>query len=484
MILLLSLISCIVPEKGIDNTRLVGTLRIEPSHVDESSDTANDGIQSPFAMDPLHFGYRTFTGTLLTSTADETTGEATGDVDHWLLVTPNDRTGDAPLAVDITLADVDARARVRVYNLDETTGVLNEPTLVHEEEFTQWALVEFEAEADVNYSFGIYGLEGPDDLTYDCFALGRHPDEARVLVGAYENDDPEDRGALLAGTNAKEWTTAEGLAFETWYEMLLVRKYQTPDSGEVVIDENVKQAYVYAGTWANLSQGLPAGTFYSRKPVLVDLTKKADPELHGTPPETVEEAPGDTGAPSGGKEEDNPAEPLIKDTPRYPTVTVDEPVAINTIADAVIGQVWDEATTEPNDTDIGDSFQDPSGAFDLGMLSGPGFVDVIDNASLEDNGTNEWSGDNDTFKFQVPAPTRLNFTLSWADPAIDFDVLVVDAEGNVIDLGYYGFPEIPYYGTEVLQPGQDYYIAALLWIGTGNAGDQIPYDLTLEQLPE
>ncbi len=472
---LTALVSCTIPERGIDNTRIVGTLRIEPATYEETSDQANDLVQAALNTGELFYGYLQFTGTLTDLRTDPTSGAPIGDADYWMLISPVARGADNPLAVDVTLSDSTALARIRVFNLDETSGPLNEPTLVYEEDFSGWTLAEFEAEPDVRYAFGIIGIDGAAPVDYTAFAFGQHPDEANVLVGAYTGADAEDRGSLLAGTNAKPWVQ-DGLAFETWYEMLLVREFHSDEDGHVeVLDENVKQAWIYAGTWANLSQTLPAGTWYSKRPVLVDLTGPKQPELHGTPPKGFGDDPGDKG--------DDPAEPLIKDTPRFDTVHVDTPVVLDKIAPAMIGQVWDEATTEPNDTDIGDAFDNPDGAYDLGVLSGPGFVDIIENGSLTDNGYNYWTGDNDTFKFQVPEPLFLNFTLSWDDPAHDLDIVLVDAEGNLLDQGYYGFPEIPEVGTEILQPGQDYYLGVLLWIGTGNEGDTIGYELSLEQLP-
>ena len=78
----------------------------------------------------------------------------------------------------------------------------------------------------------------------------------------------------------------------------------------------------------------------------------------------------------------------------------------------------------------------------------------------------------------------LNFKLAWADSNVDMDIVLVDSEGNLLDQGYYGFPEIPEVGTEVLQPGQDYYIAVLLWIGTGVDGDALTYELSMEQVSQ
>lgn len=473
----LFLASCLVPERDIDRTRIVGTLRIDPVELEETSELANNLPAAPIETDPLHYGYRIFNGTLLEFGYDEENDEFTGDADHWLITTPVPREGDNPITVDITLADGSAEAVVRVLNLNEPQPLTNEPTVIVEETFTSWTEISFEALPEISYSVGIYGVSGEPNTTYRAFTLGQHPDDAGILVGAYQNEKATERGSLLGGTNAKTWEANADLAFESWYEMLFIRDFATDEDGDVeVLDENVKEAWVYAGTWANLSQPLPAGTWYSKSPVFARIADAGAPQTPGTPPADPDEKGDDTDEPV--------AEPLIRDIPAYPTLVIEEPLVIDRIAPVVIGQEWDEATTEPNDTDISEEFVDKDLAYDLGVLSGAGFVDKIYNGSVTDNGYNYWTGDNDTFKFQVPEPVLLNFNLKWSDSEHDLDVILTDSEGNTIDQGFYGFPEIPEVGTEVLQPGQDYYIAVLLWIGTGVDGDALTYELSMEQVSQ
>lgn len=473
---------CIRPEAGIDNTRVTGVLRVEPDRVREPAEN-NDVPLAFVETDPLGYGYRLLDGELLDVEFDADTNAVRGDIDYWQVNSPRDRgvSDENPLVFEVTLTDPEARARLWVKNVDELTGIEGTtPTDVSEEDFTGSTEHTLVASADVNYVIGLGGLEGTGPVGYKIAILGDHPDTARVLVGAYTNDDPEDRGELLGGTNAKPFT-ADGYAFESWYEMLFLRDFATDEEGDVVtLDEDIPSAYVFAGNWANLAQGLPAGTWHSRTPVEVDLKNPGPRERVGTPP--TPEEPSDTGAAAG---DDYETYPLIRDEPTYPTVRADQILVVDRYATAVIGQTWE--VVEPNDTNLTDALQygdafDPTSAQDLGILSGPGFVDEIVGGAMRDNGDGYWTGENDSFKFQVPEPLLLNFNLSWSNPDYDLDIVLIDAEGNTLDQGFYGFPEIPEVGTEVLQPDTDYFLGVLLWIGPGVSGEEVPYDLTLEQL--
>ena len=200
-----------------------------------------------------------------------------------------------------------------------------------------------------------------------------------------------------------------------------------------------------------LNNSLPAGTWHTGTPIPIDFTKTGDSELHGTPPYE------DTGL-----DPDDPSVPLIRDVPTYPTIQVEDPVMIDEFAPVVVG--FDIYEIEPNDTDVAYYFEEKDLAQDLGSLSGPGFVDIVSGAIIYDSEDQGWSGENDTFKFQVPESSAINFTMSWGSSGTDLDILMLDAEGNIVDYGYYGFPEVPVYGTSVLyEPGMDYYIACLLY---------------------
>lgn len=465
---------CVPPEVGINDTRIVGTIQIPPETWEEVSNGTNGIPSGGEALEPLFVGYRIITGTLDGFGVDEN-GQVTSDADqdHYALVSQVARNADAPdgqFSIEVTVDDPAAMARLRIYNLDVTIGPQNIPTEEYSGDFMGTTSVSLDLESDINYAIGIDGLEGTAETGYTMVMLGQHPDNENILVGAYTEDDPSNRGHLVAGTNAKSFELKDDYVFEAWYEMLFVRIYEVYDTADDILDENVKSGFIYAGNWPVLNNSLPAGTWHTGTPIPIDFTKTGDSELHGTPPYE------DTGL-----DPDDPSVPLIRDVPTYPTIQVEDPVMIDEFAPVVVG--FDIYEIEPNDTDVAYYFEEKDLAQDLGSLSGPGFVDIVSGAIIYDSEDQGWSGENDTFKFQVPESSAINFTMSWGSSGTDLDILMLDAEGNIVDYGYYGFPEVPVYGTSVLyEPGMDYYIAILLWSTPDPLGTSYPWELTLEQL--
>jgi hypothetical protein len=151
------------------------------------------------------------------------------------------------------------------------------------------------------------------------------------------------------------------------------------------------------------------------------------------------------------------------------------------VAPVVIG--WEMVEAEPNDVNYED-FDDLELSQDLGMLSGVGFVDILTGALRYDGNEGSWNGDVDSFKFQVEESLVMSFTFDWPGDDVDLDINVFDADGNIVDQGWYGHPEIPEIGPERYEPGQDYYLTLLIWSAPSNAaGDEISWELALEQTP-
>lgn len=514
--LVLTLLACLRPEEGIDRTRVLGTIRVDPTVVDESNESTNADPFTAIALDELQFGYRVHRGTLTDFGTATGAPSANADTDCWQLVSGANRGQSAPNGqfgwvpddeanppVDIDISVSGGTARVTVYNLEEIeveaedrngdnilnpgedkngNGVLDPaiPSTVATTDVSGWDLLTLSMPAKVEHALCIAGLEGSAPSEYTLTVSGRHPDRAKLLVGIYANGDPTDRGALLGGTNAQAFESVDRWSFVARYEMLFVREFETDTDGEVVVlDEDVNAGFVYAGNWANLSQKLPAGTWYSSQPVAVDFTQVGDPEPWGVYTDTLVD---DTGGTEDTAVED-PAEDLPPRSPTYPTLHVDEQVVVDAIAPIVVG--FDVSEIEPNDVPSIDPSVEGDLAQDLGILSGPGFVDIVEGACDfgAGDGYGYWGAyatDTDFFKFQVPERLELAFTLSWDDSAVDLDVIVMDSAGTQLDQGYYGFPEVNENAPLILEPGQDYFIAALPW--SSPSADPVPYELRLEQL--
>ena len=217
----------------------------------------------------------------------------------------------------------------------------------------------------------------------------------------------------------------------------------TEPRGSTDVDERVTDGFVFAGDWPSLNAGLPAGTWYSEFAIPVTF----------------------------------PAEEVVT------TVTLANPVVLDSFAPLVIGFEVDEV--EPNDSTADSSVPsldlESTEIQDIGTLSGPGFVDIIRGAVTYEGNADSWDADVDTFKFQVPEPTTLLFTLDWAEAA-DIDILIMDADNEVLGLGYFNQPETNEYPDSLYSPGQDYFIGIMIWAAPDDPGTSYAWELGLEQL--
>ncbi len=205
-----------------------------------------------------------------------------------------------------------------------------------------------------------------------------------------------------------------------------------------VVDGNLCEVWVYAGTFPNLNSGIPSGTLFSSTGTHVTL-----------------------------------------DTENITKVTVE----VDTIQPKMIG--WTYAEQESNDPDYdAENDQWAAGANDPGITSGPGFVDII-------TGTIEMTGaagygehDEDLFIVTVPSDVYLSVILDW-DSADDIDYYVLGPrDGDPVadyedDSDYYAQPE---FGVtrDLLHPGETYYIWVAGYAGTD--GSVANYTVELEYL--
>jgi hypothetical protein len=207
------------------------------------------------------------------------------------------------------------------------------------------------------------------------------------------------------------------------------------------------ELFLVGGDFANLNQGLPAGTFYNSVPVAVTL--KSDTENEAS-----------------------------------------EPVILDAIAPKVIGWEFDEE--EPNDPELNEAEDDwAEGTFlaqgtVLPVGSGPGFVDVVHGTmTVEtegDGGSYPEPNDIDIFTLTVEEELDVQITTAWGSDDYNFDMSLYDANQEFIGSGYQLAdvnPEVmPLYMWEVtLVPGETYFLVMQTWTGPVGSSD---YTIELE----
>ena len=531
-IVLISLVGCITPEAGIDRTLLEGVVTIPMSMESDPGDgqaSIRDSVNDAYDMGPLSWRYTTITGKARsfgewdsfegawegdldffaftgaaeedvtisftydaadateTSTGTDTGTTSTGTTDTATTDTGATDTGDTG-AVEEELPSLlwDVQLYSLDQGLDETTGIplhsVGGGTSVG-----AGGVIEFTAtvEAGQDYVIGVLPLVNDieADNNYTIMISGHSPAKTSIYAGVYAAfDDMMNRGAPLGGSEVEGWTLNEET--KEWsgnYRMTYIRQVEMVEpevvpTGEesqaaAVVTEGAQAVMIIAGDFANLNQGLPAGTLYSPTPAELTLN---GPLSGGE--EVCEDTPDDT--------TDDPALNLLHCRVVAPDVAVTE------IAPKVLG--WEIAEVEPNDISVDPYVVDIevdalAGAQDLGVAgSGIGFVDRITGTLGFPSEEPGWlDGDSDAFAFTVTEPIDATITLDWA-VANDFDINLYrhdEANGTVETIGYswYNQPEVwsvSDYG-EILEPGYTYYLVVLAW--TGEVGDH-PYTIELEWL--
>jgi hypothetical protein len=501
-ILLWSLIACVPSETGIDNSRIDGTVRLLPVTATESNELQNRDPDNAEALPTVSPAAVIVSAALLRSSVDPD-GTPTGDVDHYALSTDVDLPdyalyvtipsgsarvelldlGSRPVRV-LSTVDVSGSAWVpfpapptpvtttttTTTDTGDTgaldtgvvdTGLTDTGTPLTDTGYyttsTTPPLTGPGMAQGVAYGLRVSGLSGDDGSTYEVVLPGSSPDDTPVLVGAWLEGDIAERTDPVGGTNASGWTgggLADGWVWTGTYSVYLVRDLETEvntegDEEVVGANEELEQIYLFAGTWASLNQGLPAGTWYSSTPQAVVLNQE-------------------------------PRSLLATDAAVYEAA----PLQLDTFAPVVIG--FETAETEPNDIGLlnPDAFPpaiDPaalSAANSAGALSGPGFVDVF-RGDLGLNGVGYGANDIDAWGFTVAEPSSLLLTLGWDAPSADLDLFVVDAAGEIVEgVASYDNPELGG-GEWTFVPGETYTLIILGYLG--DAGTSTAYELTVEQ---
>ncbi len=496
--LALLLAGCIEPETGIDETVLSGTVQVVPGqptsesdYVDDSSaDGGADGLESPVDLGKLSYRWERFLGEARPSETATTPG---GEVDvldsDCLTFQP---AADGPWqtwfqydADGTTILDgSDKRSfLLTFYDLDQVDGDTGEP-LVLVQLSTQGApagTVDMGGDdprevlvydGDV-LGGGSYALciepEKPSDeaWSYAVDLSGSPPDQAGILVGAWKPfDDFLDRGNPVGGSSTWNWTSTVGddghtLTWTAEYQMMYLRSVEItnerPDgSYDVAVTEGVDEVMIAAADWSVLNEGLPAGTLYSSKPVLVQVGGLQESEAEG---------------PDAG----------LGVVP----IHVATPVVVDSIAPLVVG--WSVEEQEPNDVAIIETANgydlDPKGlgnAQELPTASGVGYVDIIEGVSSYTIEYPAWGDDNDTYALTADTAVGAIIKLDF-DPSLDLDLHINGPDGVWMAYSWYDVPEsinTSEWGI-VFNPGETWYITVLPWDGPVG---EYPYTITIEYI--
>ncbi|MCO4744720.1 MAG: hypothetical protein KC912_08025 [Proteobacteria bacterium] len=502
------LMSCVPGETGIDRTSIHGEIHVPAVFSDEGDDNANRQRRDATVIAPLTYAVTVVSGELYASVND---GGVPGDgADNDWLAISSEYGFEADFELRLPGAENSAATYFELYDSSIEPEDPENPVagydLVEERLIRgRKARLQWTVEPNVTYYVRLGGVSGADNQPYNLVLKGLDPNDAGVLVGVFPNNDPLARGNPLGGTTAQTFELGPNWTWVSEYDVLFVRRtdsetcdlkdedadgevdegltcgdfirdgelcdgldndedgdvdegfedLDTDEDGEPLcgtltaprgvteVDERVSNGFLFAGDWNSLNDGLPAGTWYTETALAVTM----------------------------------PAEEVVQ------TVEVATPLLLDAFAPLVIG--WEVDEVEPNDT-VADSnvpsLDIANGTFqDLGMLSGPGFVDIISGGIVYEGNPDTWDADVDGYKFQVTEPTSLLFTLDWAE-SVDLDILIMDADEEVLGLGYFNQPEVNEYPDEVYQPGQDYYIGVMIWTSGDDPGTSYDYTLALEQL--
>lgn len=473
LLIALALSACVKPEEGIGDDRLRGTVRVGPTSGEEAANFANRNFSGAEAIADVTFGYHLHSGVIdgygvegwrlsiggrtpTRTYSSELSSDA--DQDWFSIVSPDDH----EMAMTISWAG-GATLRVGLYDLDDIQGGgpgnPERPALLSEADFTGSGSLSWSMEGGHNYGIRVAGVAGSEDTTYEMVFPGVHPDEAGILAGAYLPAEgggapvASARSNPVAGSNVGPFELLADVpyTYEASYEAYLVREVNTTeDTGDgtsTTTNEFVTEVWTFAGDWTTLQPRLAAGTWFSSTPVqiLLDGNPKRDDEA--------------------GVVYYEAAEPLVLDS----------------IAPAVIGHEIDEV--EPNDMPFDEGAfvldtSDPAKAFDIGSLSGDGYIDILNGHIDFFSADSGFVHDIDAYKFTVPQHQTVYFVMDWEDPAADIDVVIHDSAGDPLDwAASLEKPEMSG-GYADMYPEETYYLVVLGYAGT--EGASMAYNVRIE----
>ncbi|MBN2801330.1 MAG: hypothetical protein JXX28_19470 [Deltaproteobacteria bacterium] len=452
--------SCVAPEGGIDDTRVRGTVTVPPAQAEEKGELNNDKVDGATAVEVPEFAHLVVTGKIKSWGYAEDTGLLTQDADKdwYKLVSPF----DGPVGLRVALPGLPEGSQVWLELVDLSQQ--DEETQVYAPIASSLggeADLSFEAVKGTPYGLRVGGAVGAGEQPYQLVLMGQDPSEAGLKVGAYLPGDggafdATARGNPVGGTTVGPLTLQEDLSWTGSWELYLLRQVVTTQPEDeaanpvTTVDEALSEVYLLAGDFGRLDGSLKAGTWYSSASVSMSLT----------------------GA------------PLTDEYTGASYLPAETPLVLDAFAPLVIG--WEADEEEPNDVPVDSAnfevdVSDANLAQDLGALSGPGFVDILRGSSPIETDAGGWVHDVDAFRFTVPVAEEIFFTLEWSDDTMDLDLALVDSSGEWLDHGATSAkPEVNAWGGAVLEPGEDYFLVVLGYIGT--PATDPTWELSLEQV--
>jgi hypothetical protein len=447
------------PDTDADTT--TGTTDTDTTRDTGTTDTTTTGVDTDTGATDTDTGS---TGTDTAGTDTGTTGTDTGSTGTDTGTTGTDTGTTGTDTGGTTFVDAIVYT-IRVYDMalydpaDPSAGLVAEGST--DGAAGSWSAT-FDVAAGGEYAVvvgGVRNTTAQEEVPYELVFSGSAPGEGSVLVGAYAEGDPAVGSPPLGGAEAALWTyDAATLTWSGFYSIKYVRSVTSPpadtgDTGappEPVIDETIDTVYIMAGTLQSLNKTPSAGALYTSQSIEVAI----------------------------------PDERVI-----LPDVLVLDAVFPKVIGRTITEELPD-VTVAVVQSDYSVVAEDVV-AQDVGMLSGLGYVDVVDGAVDMSGGASGWNGtnDSDAYAFTVPEEMYVSLVASWADAASDIDFGIwgnYDPYGVIDYFSSFSSTTTNYCLTganpetctlEVpLEPGVTYYLVALGFQGN----DVEPYHIELE----
>jgi len=131
----------------------------------------------------------------------------------------------------------------------------------------------------------------PSDALAEKYPDGFDPESVSILVGAYSSSDINDLGNPVGGAEVTGWALdeASGIWSGTYeiYYLKTVENVGTEDAPAVEVTEGVTSAFLVAGDFYDLNEGIWPGTLYS-SPLEITVNGPSD-QVIDAPEISVEE---------------------------------------------------------------------------------------------------------------------------------------------------------------------------------------------------